>query len=61
MTPDERFLIGPLPGYRNVLVAGGFSGHGFKFTPVVGEILKQLALEETTSYDIAAFDPGRFN
>lgn len=61
MTPDERFLIGPLPGYRDVLVAGGFSGHGFKFTPVVGEILKQLALEGTTSYDIAAFDPARFN
>ena len=60
MTPDERFLIGPLPGHRNVLVAGGFSGHGFKFTPVVGEILKQLALEGTTSYDISAFDPGRF-
>ncbi len=60
MTPDEQFLIGTLPGYGNVLVAGGFSGHGFKFTPVVGEILKHLALEGTTSYDIAAFDPGRF-
>jgi len=60
MTPDERFLIGALPGHENILVSGGFSGHGFKFTPVVGEILRDLALEGRTAYDLSAFDPGRF-
>jgi len=59
-TPDERFLLGALPGYKNVLVAGGFSGHGFKFTPVVGEIMRDLALGQATGYDLSAFDPGRF-
>ncbi|MEE8258763.1 MAG: N-methyl-L-tryptophan oxidase [Sphingomonadales bacterium] len=60
MTPDERFLIGKLPGHENVLIAGGFSGHGFKFTPVIGEILKDLALEGKTRFDISGFDLARF-
>lgn len=44
-SPDEHFLIGRHPGTRNVVVAAGFSGHGFKFASVVGEILSDLALE----------------
>jgi glycine/D-amino acid oxidase-like deaminating enzyme len=41
-SPDGHFLIDRLPEHRNVLYAGGFSGHGFKFASVVGEILADL-------------------
>jgi glycine/D-amino acid oxidase-like deaminating enzyme len=42
-TPDENFLIDVHPRFPNVVFAGGFSGHGFKFASVVGEILADLA------------------
>ena len=41
-SPDEHFLIDRLPEHANVVYAGGFSGHGFKFASVVGEILADL-------------------
>jgi sarcosine oxidase len=41
-SPDEHFLIDHLPDQPNVIYAGGFSGHGFKFASVVGEILADL-------------------
>jgi monomeric sarcosine oxidase len=44
LTPDEDFIIDLHPEYPNVALAAGFSGHGFKFAPVVGEILSQLIL-----------------
>ena len=40
-------------------VACGFSGHGFKFVPVVGEILADLAIDGATAHPIALFDPKR--
>lgn len=42
LTPDRHFLIDVHPDHPNVAVAGGFSGHGFKFAPVVGEVLADL-------------------
>jgi sarcosine oxidase len=42
-----------------VTVACGFSGHGFKFVPVVGEIVADLALTGTTDHPIGLFDPHR--
>lgn len=60
MTPDEHFVIGLHPSLETVAIAGGFSGHGFKFTPVVGEILRDLALDAATEHEIAAFSPERF-
>ena len=59
-TPDEHFVIAPHPAHRHVTVACGFSGHGFKFVPVVGEILADLATEGSTRHPIALFDPRRF-
>lgn len=56
-TPDEHFLIGCQEG---VSFAAGFSGHGFKFCSVVGEILADLALDGATRHDISLFDPRRF-
>ncbi|MDP9166175.1 MAG: N-methyl-L-tryptophan oxidase [Actinomycetota bacterium] len=58
-TPDEHFVIARHPDSSNVTVACGFSGHGFKFVPVVGEILAALAMSGTTDHPIDLFDPRR--
>jgi sarcosine oxidase len=47
-TPDERFVIGPVPGHPNVVVGSICSGHGFKFGPLMGRLLAGLALEHRT-------------
>jgi sarcosine oxidase len=60
MTPDGDFLIDRLPGAPDVIVASPCSGHGFKFAPVVGEILADLATNETTRHDISRFRLARF-
>ncbi|MCH8571934.1 N-methyl-L-tryptophan oxidase [Nesterenkonia sp. AY15] len=59
VTPDEHFVIGLHPEHPQVSVACGFSGHGFKFVPVVGEILADLALDGHTAHPIGLFDPQR--
>lgn len=59
-TPDEHFVIARHPAHpESVTVACGFSGHGFKFVPVVGEILADLALTGSTAHPIGLFDPAR--
>jgi sarcosine oxidase len=60
LTPDQNFVVGPHPESPRVLLACGFSGHGFKFTPVLGEVLACLAVDGTTSFDLSPFDPLRF-
>ena len=59
--PDEHFVISSHPHHSNVAVAAGMAGHGFKFTPVVGEILADLAIDGQTSYNIELFHPKRFD
>jgi sarcosine oxidase len=59
-TPDEHFLIDRDPRRPNVLIAGGFSGHGFKFAPVVGEILADLITQGRTRHGIELFSLARF-
>ena len=59
LTPDEHFVIGAHPSSNRVLVACGFSGHGFKFTPVIGEVLADLVADGSTAYDLSLFDPLR--
>ncbi|NSC24917.1 N-methyl-L-tryptophan oxidase [Streptomyces albus subsp. chlorinus] len=59
-TADEHFVLARHPEHPGaVTVACGFSGHGFKFVPVVGEIVADLALTGTTEHPIALFDPRR--
>jgi len=58
-TPDEHFVIATHPGCPAATVACGFSGHGFKFVPVVGEILADLATTGATRHPIDLFDPAR--
>jgi sarcosine oxidase len=60
LSPDRQFVIGLHPNDPHVVVAGGFSGHGFKFVSVVGELLADLALEGETNYDVAFLSPNRF-
>jgi monomeric sarcosine oxidase len=45
MSPDEDFIIDRHPDHENVVFAAGFSGHGFKFAPVIGEHLADLSLD----------------
>lgn len=58
-TPDEHFVIDRLESSPRVSIAAGFSGHGFKFCSVVGEILADLALDGGTRHDIALFSLAR--
>ena len=60
-TPDEQFMIGVLPDHPQVSVAAGFSGHGFKFASVIGEIMADLAQNGETSHDIDLFRLDRFD
>jgi sarcosine oxidase len=59
-TPDEHFVIDRHPSLPQVTIACGFSGHGFKFVSVVGEILADLALAGSTAHDIGLFRAARF-
>jgi sarcosine oxidase len=58
-TPDEHFVVSKHPEYPQVAIAAGFSGHGYKFCSVVGEILADLATEDETSHPIDLFSPAR--
>ncbi len=60
VTPDWNFVIDRHPQYPRVVIAGGFSGHGFKFASVVGEIAGDLALDGRTRHPIDFLGLGRF-
>jgi sarcosine oxidase len=60
LSPDRHFVIDRHPRHPNVAVAAGFSGHGFKFASVVGEILADLALRGETDLPIGLFRASRF-
>jgi sarcosine oxidase len=60
MTPDGDFLIDRLPHAPQIVVASPCSGHGFKFAPVIGEILADLATSGATGHDISRFALARF-
>jgi sarcosine oxidase len=60
LSPDEHFVIDRHPETELAVLGAGFSGHGFKFCSVVGEILADLALEGQTSHDIGFLRLDRF-
>ncbi len=61
-SPDENFIIDKLPGFEeNVCIACGFSGHGFKFASVIGEILADLSMEGKTGLPIEFLKATRFD
>lgn len=59
-TPDDDFIIDVHPEYSNIVFAGGFSGHGFKFASVIGAILSELSEHGTTQRDIDFLRLKRF-
>lgn len=62
MTPEEHFIVDRHPSHANVHFGAGFSGHGFKFAPVVGECLAGLSLAAShdTRSNFSASTSGRW-
>ena len=60
VTPDFGFVIDRHPEYENVILASPCSGHGFKHSAAIGEVLAQLVLDGRSEIDIHAFSLGRF-
>ena len=60
MTPDSHFLVGIHPDSPRVSFAAGFSGHGFKFASIIGDILADLACDGVTARPIGFLSPERF-
>lgn len=60
LTPDRHFVLSPHPKDSRIIVAGGFSGHGFKFVPVIGEIVAGMLTGAPLPYDLGFFSAARF-
>lgn len=58
-TPEEDFIIDKHPDCPDILIAAGFSGHGFKFCSLVGRIMSEMALTGETTFDIHPFHLSR--
>ena len=61
ITPDWNPVLGAPKDWEQLVLAYGFSGHGFKLAPAVGKILAQTVLGEASDVDIAAYHHGRFD
>ncbi|NMP24372.1 N-methyl-L-tryptophan oxidase [Sulfobacillus harzensis] len=61
-TPDEHFVVGQLPGsHGRIVVGAGFSGHGFKFASIMGDLLVQQAFTDMPLQELALFSPERLH
>jgi glycine/D-amino acid oxidase-like deaminating enzyme len=58
-SPDEHFILDVHPELKEVSIAAGFSGHGFKFCSVVGEIMADLATVGRSRWDLDLFRMAR--
>lgn len=61
VTPDSGFIIDFHPEMKNVIIASPCSGHGFKHSAAIGQVLAELATQGKTSFDISKFSISRFN
>jgi glycine/D-amino acid oxidase-like deaminating enzyme len=61
MTPDNHFVIDEHPEFPGLVYASACSGHGFKFAPIIGEVLADLALEGSTDKPIQFLSASRFS
>jgi sarcosine oxidase len=61
VSPDGDFILDRLPSHPQIVVASPCSGHGFKFAPIIGEILADLAMMGATAHDISRFSLARFS
>lgn len=60
LSPDEHFIVDRHPDAPSAIVGAGFSGHGYKFCSVIGEILADLAIDGSTRHNIGLFHIDRF-
>ena len=61
MTPDRHPILGPVPGVAGLLLANGFSGHGFQHAPIVGKLLAEIVVEgRARTVDISSLGLDRF-
>ena len=61
MTPDNRALLGPIPGVEGLFCCTGFSGMGFKISPAIGLVMSETILDgKARTVDISSFHPHRF-
>lgn len=60
LSADQHFIIATHPRDADVLVVAGFSGHGFKFAPVIGQIVADMATGVRPRYDVDFFSLRRF-
>jgi sarcosine oxidase len=60
LTPDEHFVLGMHPDDARIVLAGGFSGHGFKFASAIGDVIADLLVHGQTARDINFLRPTRF-
>lgn len=60
ITPDWQPVLGPIPEVGGLFVAAGFSGHGFKLSPAVGEVLAAQIVGESPPVDVSMFRLSRF-
>lgn len=60
VTPDGRFLVGPLPQVANLLMAAGDAGTGFIRAPLIGRLLAELVCDGSSSHPLGPYDPARF-
>jgi monomeric sarcosine oxidase len=60
LTPDKDFVVDQHPHYPHVVIGAGFSGHGFKFTTLMGKMLADLAVAGSTPHDTSLFKLARF-
>ena len=58
-TPDLDFIIDFYPNDENIIICSPCSGHGFKFTPAIGEICSELVINNRTNYDLREFSIKR--
>ena len=59
-TPDRNFILGPHPKYPNIILGHACSGHGFKMSSAIGEILADLSQDRQIKFDLSPHSPKRF-
>jgi glycine/D-amino acid oxidase-like deaminating enzyme len=60
LVADDNFILGAIPGLPGGAIGTGWRGTGYKFAPLIGRTLMELALETRTVEDISRFTPERF-
>jgi len=60
ISPDHHGILGPVPGLEGLILANGFSGHGFQHSPAVGRAIADLITEGKPSWDLSLLSIERF-